>query len=102
MPYTKTDFPDSLKNLPAKIKNKAVDIINSLLEAGYEEARAIAIGTWKAEKMYDYKPLGKRKKSTITNGVMRTYCYMNSRATTEAEEAIKMLEKTKPELFHKD
>lgn len=102
MPYTKTDFPASLKNLPAKIKNKAVEIINALLEEGYQEARAIAIGTWQAEKMYHYKPKGERKKSTIAKGIMKTYCYVDRRATTEAQEAIKMLKEKKPELFEKD
>lgn len=100
--YTKTNFPTSLKNLPAKIKNKAVEIINALLEEGYQEARAIAIGTWQAEKMYNYKPRGERKKSTIAKGVMKTYCYVDRRATSEAAQAIQMLKEKKPELFEKE
>ena len=100
--YTKTNFPTSLKNLPTKIKNKAVEIINALLEEGYQEARAIAIGTWQAEKMYNYKPKGERKKSTIAKGTMRTYCYVDRRATSEAIQAIQMLKEKKPELFEKE
>lgn len=100
--YTKTNFPDSLKNLPVKIKDKAVEIINALLEEGYQEGRAIAIGTWQAEKMYHYKPQGERKKSTVAKGIMKTYCYIDHRATTEAQEAIKMLKEKKPELFEKE
>ena len=102
MPYTKTDFPISLKNLPAKVKNKAVEIINALLDEGYQEARAIAIGTWQAEKMNHYKPRGERKKSTVAKGIMKTYCYVDHRATTEAQEAIQMLKEKKPELFEKE
>lgn len=100
--YTKTNFPTGLKNLPAKIKNKAVEIINALLEEGYQEARAIAIGTWQAEKMYNYKPRGERKKSTVAKGVMKTYCYVDRRATSEAAQAIQMLKEKKPELFEKE
>lgn len=32
MPYTKKDYPNSLKNLPTQVRNKAIDILNSLLE----------------------------------------------------------------------
>jgi uncharacterized protein YdaT len=50
MPWTKTTYPVSMKNLTAKVRNKAVEIANALLEDGYEEGRAIAIATEKAEE----------------------------------------------------
>lgn len=50
MPWTKSDYPDSMKNLTAKTRNKAIDIANTLLDEGYEEGRAIAIGISTAEK----------------------------------------------------
>ena len=43
MPWTKSDYPDSMKNLDAATRNKAIEIANKLLKEGYEEGRAIAI-----------------------------------------------------------
>lgn len=50
MPWNKNDYPVSMKNLSARVRNKAVDIANALLDEGYEEGRAIAIATAQAEK----------------------------------------------------
>lgn len=50
MPWSKNDYPPSMKNLDSRIRNKAVEIANALLDEGYEEGRAIAIGTSKAEE----------------------------------------------------
>ena len=43
MPWTTKDYPPSLKNLMAPVRNKAIDIANALLDEGYEEGRAIAV-----------------------------------------------------------
>ncbi|GGI92453.1 DUF2188 domain-containing protein [Legionella impletisoli] len=43
MPWTKSDYPDAMKNLSTEDRNKAIDIANSLLKEGYEEGRAISI-----------------------------------------------------------
>jgi uncharacterized protein YdaT len=50
MPWTKQNYPDSMKNHMAPVRYKAIEIANSLLKDGYEEGRAIAIGTAKAEE----------------------------------------------------
>ncbi|WP_410768204.1 hypothetical protein [Fontibacillus sp. BL9] len=50
MPWNKNDYPPSMKNLEPRVRNKAVEIANALLDDGYEEGRAIAIGTAKAEE----------------------------------------------------
>jgi len=50
MPWTKTDYPVSWKNLDATVRNKAVDIANALLEEGYAEGSAIAIATAQAKR----------------------------------------------------
>lgn len=34
MPWTKNDYPASMKNLPAEARNKAVEIANALLDEG--------------------------------------------------------------------
>ncbi|GGH25488.1 hypothetical protein [Paenibacillus segetis] len=48
MPWNKQEYPPSMKNLDARVRNKAIEIANALLEEDYEEGRAIA--TAKAEE----------------------------------------------------
>jgi uncharacterized protein YdaT len=50
MPWNKTDYPDSFNNLNADVRNKAIEIVNALLQDGMEEGRAIAIATEKARE----------------------------------------------------
>ena len=50
MSWTRNDYPDSLKNLPEDVRNKAIEIANALLDEGYEEGRAIAIATNQAHQ----------------------------------------------------
>ncbi|AHV97178.1 hypothetical protein [Paenibacillus sabinae] len=50
MPWNKEDYPDSLKNFTASVRNKAIEIANALLEDGYEEGRAISIATAQAKE----------------------------------------------------
>ncbi|MBT1689929.1 DUF2188 domain-containing protein [Dawidia soli] len=44
MPWNKTNYPPSMKNLPAAVRNKAVEIANALL-AGTDMPEGIAIAT---------------------------------------------------------
>lgn len=50
MPWSEDDYPVSMKNLTPEVRRKAIEIANALLAEGYEEGRAIAIGTAKAEE----------------------------------------------------
>ena len=50
MPWTKENYPVSLKNLMAPVRNKAIEIANALLNEGMDEARAIPIATARAEE----------------------------------------------------
>lgn len=50
MPWSKHDYPPSMKNLEPRVRNKAVEIANALLEEDDDEGRAIAIATAKAEE----------------------------------------------------
>ncbi|HEY9577609.1 MAG TPA: hypothetical protein VIR64_08055 [Pseudobacillus sp.] len=43
MPWNANDYPDSMKNLPVNVRDKAIEIANALLEENYEEGKAIAI-----------------------------------------------------------
>lgn len=64
MPYSKTDYPVSLTNFMAPVRNKAIEIINALLADGNDEQKAIAIGTAQAEKWAESrnKPIRKKGK----------------------------------------
>jgi len=50
MPWDKNNFPDSMKNLDEKVREKAIEIANSLIEDSMEEGRAIAIAISRAKK----------------------------------------------------
>lgn len=58
MPWSKHDYPPSMKNLSPRVRDKAVEIANALLKEGSEEGRAIAIGTAKAEEWDKDHPAG--------------------------------------------
>ena len=62
MPWTKNDYPDSLKNFTAEVRNKAIEIANALLEDDYEEDRAIAIATAQAKEWAENRDKQIRKK----------------------------------------
>ena len=63
MPWTQNDYPRSLKNLTPQVRNKAIEIANALLEEGWEEGRAIAIATEKAEEWAQNRNIQIRKDS---------------------------------------
>ncbi|MVO98517.1 DUF2188 domain-containing protein [Paenibacillus lutrae] len=56
MPWRKGDYPPSMKNLPSRVRDKAIEIANALLDDGHEEGRAIAIATAKAEEWAENHP----------------------------------------------
>ena len=50
MPWTKNNYPVSMKNLPVPVRNKAIEIANALLEEkNMEEGIAIAIAVSRAK-----------------------------------------------------
>lgn len=59
MPWNKQNYPPSMKNLDVRVRNKAIEIANALLEEDYEEGRAIAIATAKAEEWDQNHPQDK-------------------------------------------
>jgi len=64
MPWSKNDYPPSMKNLDERVREKAVEIANALLRDGYEEGRAIAIATSQAEEWADNHPSSDGKTKT--------------------------------------
>lgn len=55
MPWSKTDYPNTFKNLSEDVRGKAIEISNALLREGYEEDRAIAIGLSQARETIEGK-----------------------------------------------
>lgn len=50
MPWTNKDYPPAMKNLPVKVRHKAIEIANAILEEGkLDEGRAIATSISKAK-----------------------------------------------------
>lgn len=69
MPWSKQDYPNSMKNLGERTRNKAIEIANALLEDGYDDSRAIAIATsqakqWAENRGYD----GRSSSDSNSNG----------------------------------
>jgi uncharacterized protein YdaT len=53
MPWNANYYPSSMKNLPAPVRAKAIEIANALLEAGRPEGQAIRIGIAQAKRLFD-------------------------------------------------
>ena len=50
MPWSKNDYPASMKNLEPHVREKAIEIANALLRDNTDEGRAIAIATAQARE----------------------------------------------------
>lgn len=50
MPWSAERYPVSMKNLPPRVRHKAIEIANALLAAGRPEGQAIRIGIWSARR----------------------------------------------------
>jgi len=57
MPWYNGDYPPSYKNQPLRLREKAVEIANKLLEEGMEEGIAIATGLKRAREHFAKKSL---------------------------------------------
>ena len=55
MPRNENNYPDAFKNFPEKLKKKAIEIANALLEEWHEESAAIPIAISQAKERYDNK-----------------------------------------------
>jgi uncharacterized protein YdaT len=50
MPWNEALYPVSMKNLPPRVRAKAIEIANALLESGHAEGQAIRIGIAQAKQ----------------------------------------------------
>lgn len=70
MPWTKKNYPNSMKNLDENIRYKAIDILNAMLAEGYDEDNAIPISISQAKtwvKNASKKDLKTLKSKDLTN-----------------------------------
>ena len=71
MPWTKADYPNSMKNLPPKVRGKAIEIANALLEKGsMDEGIVIATGIsrakdWAANRGIETERAGKKSPTDV-------------------------------------
>ncbi len=52
MPWNQNDYPASFKNLEPRVKKKAIEIANALVNENYNESRAISIAMTKAREFF--------------------------------------------------
>jgi len=50
MPWNDERYPTSMRGLDARVRRKAIEIANALLEEGYDEGKAIRIAIAKAKE----------------------------------------------------
>ena len=50
MPWDEDHYPASMSHLPVRVRRKAIEIANALLEEGYDEGKAIRIAIAKAKE----------------------------------------------------
>jgi uncharacterized protein YdaT len=71
MPWTKTDYPVSMKNLPKEVRDKAIEIANALLEErNMDEGIAIATAVsrakdWAANQGKKTEPAAERRTTDV-------------------------------------
>lgn len=54
MPWDQSYFPQSMRNLSAPVRAKAIEIANALLAQGYDEGKSIRIGIAQAKRWVDH------------------------------------------------
>ncbi len=55
MPWSKDNYPDSMKSLPAKTRKKAIEIANAMLRDGEDEGKAIRVAIHQAKQWAEGK-----------------------------------------------
>ncbi|MFH5836765.1 DUF2188 domain-containing protein [Proteiniclasticum sp. C24MP] len=103
MAWNKNDYPESMKNLDESVRNKAIEIANSLMEEDYEEGRALSIAIAQAKEWYENR--GEETASDITHHlvsegdkwILKSADSEEQKKFSTKEEAMKEIEKLKKE-----
>lgn len=103
MPWSKSDYPDSFKNLETDVRNKAIEIANALLREGNEEGRAISIATAKArEYVHGDNTNRTRYEAKHRNEEWILMKENGERAIFKEDKKDELLEKAKPYVNEQD
>ncbi|MBO1266274.1 DUF2188 domain-containing protein [Proteiniclasticum sp. SCR006] len=103
MAWSRKDYPESMKNLDEPVRNKAIEIANSLMEEDYEEGRALSIAISQAKEWYENR--GEETVSHITHHlvsegskwILKTADGDEQRTFSTKEEAMKEIETLRKE-----
>ncbi|WP_130807480.1 DUF2188 domain-containing protein [Senegalia massiliensis] len=68
MTWNKNDYPESMKDLDDKVRNKAIEIANELLDENYSEDKAIPIAINKAKEWAENHVSGSKIHHIVPNG----------------------------------
>lgn len=100
MPWNKTNYPNSMKNLPVKVRNKAIEIANALLdERSMEEGILIATAIsrakdWAANRGLETTTDKSRSTDVKQHGEDRYVIPHEEKEWAVKKEATKKVEKT--------
>jgi len=67
MPWYIGEFPSSYKNQPARLREKAVEIVNALLEEGTGDGIAIATGLKRTREYLKKRRLNRPEKASCSS-----------------------------------
>jgi uncharacterized protein YdaT len=103
MAWSRKDYPESMKNLDEPVRNKAIEIANSLMEEDYEEGRALSIAIAQAKEWYENR--GEETTSDITHHlvseedkwIIKSADSEEQREFSTKEEAMKEIDELKKE-----
>lgn len=99
MPWTKDNYPNAMKNLEEKTRNKAIEIANALLDDDYDEPRSIAIAINQAKEWASRKKIfksdGDHQHVVPHNGNWGILREGNEKASHVYDKKTKALEKAK-------
>ena len=64
MPWNSNDYPPSMNHLSPRVREKAIEIANALLDEGNDEGKAIRVGIAQAKRWARAHGLGPSDQST--------------------------------------
>jgi uncharacterized protein YdaT len=59
MPWARERYPASMRHLPERVRDKAIEIANALLAEGMDEGKAIRIAIAKAKEWARHREAGR-------------------------------------------
>lgn len=70
MPWSKDNYPVSMKNLPPEVRQKAIEIANEVLAQDHDDGKAIRVGISRAKawaKRHRAKPTTRHRLKSLSS-----------------------------------